>query len=774
MTTLAEPASPAAPATSPQASPALGRRLLTLVPWLLPAISAFWVLHDYDTPDRQIALYAGYLLLAVVVPGTLVFRAAFGSRGNLPEDLGLGAATGLVVLLAGWALAAATGLQHLLPGWPVLVAVLFLAVPGLRRHWRTGPGEPLPAGWSWAMAMVLFLVTLWGATVFRTVPLPPSTVEIYPDLYYHLALVHEMTRSMPFQVPQLAGETLRYHYLSDADIATGSMITGIPAVTVFFRLWLLPVVAIAVVVFAALARGVTGRWWTGPVAATLGFVAQAVSVGGVASPPGIGLPITLLSPSQTYAMPLIGLFVVIAVDVLRGRPPRWWGWALLPLLALACAGSKASVLPPLAAGLLLAGAVTLVVRRTVPWHTAGLLAVVGFGMVVGLKLFAGGGAGTLQPQFLGTLRWFLPYQDVVGIPDDVRWGGLVPDGLEVAGTAARWFVAWTMLWWLLVQAPRLIGLALPPVVRWRRPRQWADDQVPWLLGGIVVAGVLAMWLLWHPSASQIYFYNAVLPVCGVLTAWALADRVRGWRVPLAGAVAGALWETFAPQVTRPAETTEGAWAWAMAVPLLRTAALVAVLSLIAVLIWRGRAARSLTAALIAAVAGAGTVGAVSRTVETLNAPPAVKARENVAVTAAEMRAAFWLERNAGEEDLVATNVHCMPMNTKQCNARAFWVAGLGGHRTLVESWAYTDRTVGANGVNGLKYFFQPAPDPAVYALNQRVFQQGNAADVARLRDEYGVRWLFADTAAGKVAGPALKAAAEVVHRQGTVTIFRLR
>ncbi|WP_433828163.1 hypothetical protein ACQP2E_01885 [Actinoplanes sp. CA-015351] len=766
MTTLVERA------PTPDVAVKRDRRLWAVVPWLLPAISAFWVLHVNGTPDKQILLYAVYLLLAIVVPGTLVFRAAFGSRGNLPEDLGLGAATGLLVLLAGWALAAATGLQQLLPGWPALVVVLFLAVPGLRRHWRTGPGETLPIGWSAGMAVVLFLVTLWGAVVFRTTPVPPFTVEMYPDLYYHLALVHEMTRTMPFQVPQLAGEVLRYHYLSDADIASASMITGIAPHMVFLRLWLLPIAAIGVVVFAALARSVSGRWWTGPVAAMIGFVGQSVTVGNVASPPGIGLPITLLSPSQTYAMPLIGLFVVVAVDALRGRSLRW-GWALLPLLAVACAGSKASVLPPLAAGLLLAGVVSLLFKRKIPWTTVGLLAAVGFGMVVGLKLFAGGGAGTLQPQFLATLRWFLPYQEIIGIPNDVQWGGLVPDGLETAGTAARWFVAWSIIWWVLVQSPRLIGLFLPPGMRWHRPKQWADDPVPWLLGGIVVAGVLGMWLLWHPSASQIYFYNAVLPICGVLTAWALADRVRAWWVPVAGAVAGGLWEFFAPEVTKPAEKTAGAWAWAMAVPMLRTAALVAVVSLILVLIWRKRALRALPVAIIAAVAAAGAVSAVSRTVETLAEPPSIKARENVAVTAAEMRAALWLQKNAGENDLVATNVHCMPMSNKQCNARAFWVAGLGGHRTLVESWAYTDRTVAANGVNDLKYFFQPAPDPEVFALNQRVFAKGDPADVARLRDEYGVRWLFADTRASKVAITALKSSAQVVHQRESVVIYRL-
>ena len=73
-------------------------------------------------------------------------------------------------------------------------------------------------------------------------PLPPATWSYYQDLMYHLALVHEMTRSIPFQVPQLAGDTLRYHYLSDADMAAASMITKIPAATILLRLWIVPIV----------------------------------------------------------------------------------------------------------------------------------------------------------------------------------------------------------------------------------------------------------------------------------------------------------------------------------------------------------------------------------------------------------------------------------------------------------------------------------------------------------------------------------------------------
>src|SRR4029453_5651205 len=100
------------------------------------------------------------------------------------------------------------------------------AVPGLRRHWRIAEPQPLPLRWSWIIAGGLLTLVAMSYPGWAATPLPPVTTQYYQDMLYHLALVHEMTRSMPFQVPQLTGDTLRYHYLSDADIAIGSMLTG--------------------------------------------------------------------------------------------------------------------------------------------------------------------------------------------------------------------------------------------------------------------------------------------------------------------------------------------------------------------------------------------------------------------------------------------------------------------------------------------------------------------------------------------------------------------
>jgi hypothetical protein len=145
------------------------------------------------------------------------------------------------------------------------------------------------------------------------------------------------------------------------------------------------------------------------------------------------------------------------------------------------------------------------------------------------------------------------------------------------------------------------------------------------------------------------------------------------------------------------------------------------------------------------------------------------------ITREASAAALWLDQNAGRDDLVATNVHCVNITWRsECDARAFWVAGLGGRRTLVESWGYTDQAVAADGVGGKRYALQPAPYPERFALNQRVFAQGAAADVAELRDRYGVRWLFADSRADGGVAPGLTQVATLRHTSGTVTIYEVR
>ncbi|MFD0518699.1 hypothetical protein [Paractinoplanes durhamensis] len=357
---------------------------LRWAPWCLPAAALLLGLLLTDVPLLDIVRYAAYFGLAVLLPGTLVHRALRGSRGNLPEDLGLGGATGLLLLLIGWAATAATGLQAFLPAWPAAIVVLFLAVPRLRGHWLIADRRPVPLRWTWVLAGTMTLVVASLVPFWHNQLLPPAQDVWFQDLGYHLALVHEMTRSMPFQVPQLAGETLRYHYLSDADMAAASMLTGIDPIVVLLRLWLAPIAAITVLVVTALARDLTGgKWWAAVLAAAAGVTGLPLLAWAQGSN-----PISYYSPSQVYMLPLTGLLLTLAVPAVRGRG-LGWAWLLVFPLALACAGAKSSALPPVVFGLIVATGTTLGRReRRRPALT--MLGLTLAAMLVGTFLFAGG------------------------------------------------------------------------------------------------------------------------------------------------------------------------------------------------------------------------------------------------------------------------------------------------------------------------------------------------------------------------------------------------
>jgi hypothetical protein len=201
--------------------------------------------------------------------------------------------------------------------------------------------------------------------------------------------------------------------------------------------------------------------------------------------------------------------------------------------------------------------------------------------------------------------------------------------------------------------------------------------------------------------------------------------------------------------------------------------------LVVLLIWRavsGRFAwRAIPVGLIAAVLGASLTGTVQSNVQRdLNDPVPVDSR--FAVSADEMRAALWLGSHSDRDDLIATNVHCSPMVPKPdlgCDARAFWVVGLSGRRALVESWGYTDQAVAANWVDEKRYMLQPSAYPDRFALNQRVFARGERADVDRLRTEFHVRWLYADSRAPGGVSANLGRVAHLRYQAGTASVYEL-
>ncbi|MFC7482168.1 hypothetical protein ACFQX7_22070 [Luedemannella flava] len=586
-------------------------------------------------------------------------------------------------------------------------------------------------------------------------------------------------------MPQHAGDALHYHYLSDAHMAASGTAAGVPAADVLLRLWIGPVLLVTVLLFAALGRQLTrGSWWAGAATAAAGLVTAAFAIG------GSGLlavsPLTFLSPSMTYVLPLMAALVSLVVGLLRGDARPAGAWVLTAAFAFACTGSKASALPTVLVGAVF-GAVALgVVGRRIPWRGVTLVVLLGVVVAVGAWIFTGGGAGALSPEAFSVVRWMSAYRDTVGRGENRVVGGLLPPGLAEAGVTGWLFVLALCGWWLLEQGLRLFGVVWLPFARNSPVRR---DPGAWVLWGWRSAVRGPPGCCGTRPRARGTSGSARFPRGG-----AGRGAGRGSRGARRGPGAGAVHHPMDGRRARGrrgghrahtvgvrrAERRRGA-----SLPAVGAGARPAVGGgpgagrgrddRVAARLPVGRAGAAVAFA-VALGAGVASLGITVQPQLTQPTQASVIRTGRIPdnwLTAAEVRAAAWLDAHAGRDDVIATNVHCRPVPTvEHCEASGFWVTGLGGRRAVVESWAYTTRAVAAHGVDGYQYSRQPAPDPERYALNERVFATGTATDVAELRQRYGVRWLFADTRAAPVS-PALATVATVRYTDDTVTIYEL-
>jgi hypothetical protein len=141
----------------------------------------------------------------------------------------------------------------------------------------------------------------------------------------------------------------------------------------------------------------------------------------------------------------------------------------------------------------------------------------------------------------------------------------------------------------------------------------------------------------------------------------------------------------------------------------------------------------------------------------------------------EAAAAIWLAHNSRPKDVVAGNAYCRPAGSQQagCDARGYIISGIAGRRTLIDGWAYTSQAMAKQGEGGVRYTKQPSPWPDRVAITEEALYAPNPQVLRRLRDQYGVRWLYADRRDGPVS-PRLDQLASLRHRQDQVGIYELR
>ena len=751
--------------------------------WLLPAVTLYWVLEGTGVGNGQILRYSAYFAGCVALPGVLLLRAFAPGRRTWPEDVGIGIVVGLAYELPGWALFTAAGIQEWLVVWPAAVLVVFAAVPRLRRHWRAQDAPRLPLAWGITLAVLLSatLLLLYGGTVSAS-PVPKYGGNYYQDMLWHLSIVHELGRSVPPQIPQVAGETMQYHWFADAHLASAAQITGIDPRFVLFRLWFAPIIIGLVLAVAALARQVSGVWWTAPLAVALTTVSQQVAiwkyVGGVA-----GSPLVFPSPSQSFGTTVgVGAASLLIGALYRGAPRR--SWAIVLLVVCVSAGSKPTAMPLLLGGTGLAALFLLVRNRRIPWPTVGVGAALVGVTVASMLTVAGSTAGTPLRLF-GFLRAVPGYTALTGDTAVPAPGGWIIEGLR---DADRQTLTWTIAILVSVVVSKAVVAVSFLGLAQRRTR---TDPAQWWLVGTLIASLLGFLVVDHPSLGQYYFLGGALPFGSVAAAYVIHGAVTGRRRVarrvtiagglLAGAALALAIRAFGNLESRP--VSPAGITRAVTVPMLWLAAALAV-GLLGWLVLRAvrPQVRGLGLALLMCVAvglalpsrpwsawrnAADALTGDSRQIPVPAAP---------LFTTDEIQAALWLDRNAGRYDVVVTNTACQSRKLPRpaCDARGYLVSGVGGHRTLMEGWAYTQQSLARQGEGNVGSSLLPSPWPDRVELTTKALTAPTPDLLESLRRDYDVRWVFADKRTGRVAEGTLDRLADRRYTRGPVIVYELR
>ena len=734
------------------------------------------VLLAQHTAPSDIARYGLYVVWALMLPGTLIYRSLRRIPHSLVDDLAMGTAVGFAVEIAAWAAYAAAGMQDYLWTWPGFVVALFLAIPGLRRHWRTPAGyRSTPLGWSWTVAgIALALVAYLAATLLYAVPVPRTGEQwYYLDNTYLLGLVGDALHHFPLHSPQVASEPLHYHWFTYAHMASASLVSGVDAPVVYFRFALPVICTAAVVLMAVVGWRVSGRPWVGALAAALMFVAAEFTASDYVMFGMIGRWMIVNSPSMAYAWLSTFPLVLIGVDRLRrgGLPDAPLGrgaWALLVLFAAAAAGAKSTILLVVLAGIAMAGLVALVRRQvTVNLVATGLVVVLV--VAASMVVLYGGQSGGLELSPLNILRFY--------IPGTARSTVNELAVLSFMGGA-----------YVLYMLPRLAGI---PVLAWLSRRRRGDSgptwtTTEWYLFGAIAAGIAGTLLLGHITSAQVYLIRSAWPFGAILSALGLAALVERYRVPrkvVAGIAAGAVAATtvivYILSRTRLAVPGTGS---RFVLPIYWAALVTVVVCAVIGVTWFVVARRTSLRRGIGAVSILALVLAMGMSVglreiyQTARAGYVENRYYTERVTPDGIAMTDWVKANVPPDALLATNAHCPagdPKPNGPCLYLTSWLSAFAERRFLVGGWGYAGTSALQAAKRHAWIGTVPFFDPPKLAANEAAFYRPTAGGLADLRDRYGVGWLVVDRSVGPESADLRQLASPRFDR-GDYAVYELR
>ncbi|MFF5234176.1 hypothetical protein [Dactylosporangium sp. NPDC000521] len=721
------------------------------LPAVLVAVAAVGLLWFYDVSPATTGIFAAYVAIGITVPGTLLWRLVHRGARALPEDLAAGTAIGYAIEVLAYIPARALGVPLAAQVVPLAIIAAFAVVPGLRRFWRgAGPAARTPLAWSWAMAVVALVMLAWASKYYRYLGTEwPSYGRTDIDLPFHMALTGEFKHHMDLVTPWVTSEGVFYHWFVYADFASTSWVTGIEPWVLIARLSLLPMIMAYVVLIAAFGRRVTGSWLGGALSSLAAFLVLSPDPYGWqlagfytnyafnTMDDGSNMKLFLwASPTQTFGSLLFVPLMLLLVDLLRehGRDRR--RWVLFALLPAAIMGAKATFLPTLLCGLLLVVCAQLVFRRRLNRVALAALGIVGAWMAFANLVLFGGESQGLDIVPLGGMR-HNPTGDTTGFIADPKMYRLV---ILLALTVLCWVCMWA----------GAAGL-----------RHRLFDAEVLLMAGLGIVGMSALMLFAHSGGSaEGFFLMGARPYLATLAAWGLLLMAPAltWRTarPLLIALGAGVLVIFAirtvdgdhvPRFSATYRTVQ------LTVKITYPYVLLAlVIAVAAVLAWRYRSRLGGTrpAALVVTLMLGFSLPTVASQIGYLYPVGHKNGWKNAAelwpiVTEGTPDAGRWLRAHSSPDDLVATNAHCVFLSVADgCDRRHFGIAAYSERRVLVESWAYTAEAHSQELTQGVIQQYTMYWHPQIIIDNDAAFTAPSAETVGKLRDQYGVRWLWVE------------------------------
>ncbi len=801
-------------------------RLVRLLPGVVVIACLATVLVATGVPLEICGLYAAGTVWTVLLPGVLLSRAIRSRARTLVADLSLGFVTGLFGQLVAWFALVGSGHGEYIVWWPVPIVVLTLIIGPLRRRcWTFRAFErSLHPVTAWGGAITFGLASVSLVAGFGWTGLPAT--GWYPDMYWHLGITHELMRTISPMAPQVAGQQFFYHWFANAHFASTVLATGVDPILVVGRLWM-PTTCLAMFgTLLAAADTLVRRSWPGVVAAALVFsnvqiaLSQWFTLAGFES-------MVFLSPSHQFSLPIVVFTIEAMTPALRGQ--RMGGrWVTAAMGIALLGGAKSSALPTMLCAVALVVVVTLVSRRwAAVWRSAIVLALTIAGLAcVSVPLAATGSAGSTM-QVFSTVGITHPWASEFGLPSIENFHDTVLPGLNdpvkvgflvwILALYAAAFVWVGPAWKRLARgdgaAWLLVGLGFAGFAGMMAINHDGSSQLYFLRGSMVAVCLLGAVGMCDAAGARPLMkrgrrWGAVAIGAGWGSAVIFSAQVAGGPVPLPGMVVQSIqWSitvfgvevALTVMILAVARYLNQSWAGPVlagfafgmilpaslrgvdAVPLLSIESglvmsiILVVVGLVVAIVGRPKHIVLPLRILWRLVAVALSAALILAPVQEYDESFDRILDSRTALSRGELDAVSWIAANIPENALLATNVHCRPVPTWEgCDARAFWVSGLGGRRVLIEGWAYTVPAREAHGVNGVSSRSQPFFDEELFELNEAAFREPTRKGLQELRDR-GVTYLVADGRAITVDWEGLDELAKPVYGdpETGVVIYKL-